>query len=116
MEDNKLEVLYIPSGLKTRTELVEGYGRDEVMATIMVTLLGGVVAFFIYLFTKSTATCIVFMLIIMAGSVMLLTKDSVMNLSVADHIKNMVGFWLKQKVFKYRYIDEWFIALRKAKQ
>ena len=115
MEDNKLGVLYIPSGLKTRTELFEGYGRDEVMATIMVTLFGGVVTFFIYLFTKSTATCIVFMLTVMAGSVMLLTKDGIMNLSVADQIKNMVGYWHKQKVFKYRYIDEWFIALRNSK-
>lgn len=36
MEQEEQHYLHIPSGLKTRTELFEGYGRDEVMATIMV--------------------------------------------------------------------------------
>ena len=40
------------------------------------------------------------------GSVMMTTKDQ-SNLSVVDQVQNLVRFLRSQKVYPYRYGDEW---------
>lgn len=74
MENQDQNGFYIPSGLKTNTEIFDGYGKIELMGTILATSIGGVVATGIYLFIKSIPLCIIFVLTVMAGSVMMLMK------------------------------------------
>ena len=38
---------------------------------------------------------------------MLHYKDGVLNLTAAEHIVIMVDYLVKQKVFHYKYYDEW---------
>jgi hypothetical protein len=40
------------------------------------------------------------------GSVMMTTKDQ-SNLSVVDQVQNLVRFLSGQKIYPYRYGDEW---------
>lgn len=40
---------------------------------------------------------------------MMLTKDKT-NVSVVDQIKFMVRFHKSQKVYRYKYLDEWNIS------
>ena len=40
------------------------------------------------------------------GSVMMTTKDQ-SNLSVVDQVQNLVRFLRGQKIYPYRYGDEW---------
>ena len=100
------ETLYIPQGLKTRSELFDGYGKEELFKTIIVAIIVGIIDILIYLFTKNTAICVVFFLSSIAGAIMMLTKD-ITNISVIDQVKFMIRFARSQKVYKYKYYDEW---------
>lgn len=101
MEDNNL---YIPANIKTRLEFFRGYGVKELVTTIIV------VAFFLPIIVilykcVSTLTAIVFMLVIIAVTVVSLTKDE-NNLSVVKQIGFMIKSAKMQKKFKYKYYDK----------
>ena len=70
--------LYIPLGVKPETEL----------------------------FTANVTTTVVLALAGIFGSVMMTTKDQ-SNLSVVDQVQNLVRFLRGQKIYPYRYGDEW---------
>lgn len=106
MEMNEKQTLYIPLGLKTRTEIFDGFGKEELFKSIIVTLIAGVIDSIIYFVNRSTTFCVVFILSSIAGSVMMLTKDKT-NISVVDQIKFMIRFHKSQKIYKYKYLDEW---------
>lgn len=108
METNEKETLYIPLGLKTRIEIFDGFGKEELFKSIIVSLIAGVIDAAIYFITRNTTFCVVFILSSIAGSVMILTKDKT-NISVVDQIKFMVRFAKSQKVYRYKYLDEWRI-------
>ena len=57
------ETLYIPQGLKTRSELFDGYGKEELFKTIIVAIIVGIIDILIYIFTKNTAICVVFFIV-----------------------------------------------------
>lgn len=75
MDEFKKQTLYIPLGLKTRTEIFDGFGKEELFKSIIVTLIAGAIDTIIYMLTKNTALSVVFILSAIAGSVMMLTKD-----------------------------------------
>ncbi|MCY6356215.1 hypothetical protein [Clostridium sp. ZS2-4] len=106
MENSQKQTLYIPQGLKTKTEIFDGFGKEELFQAIFATLVAGAIDTIIYMFTKSTAFCVVFILSAIAGSVMMLTKDKT-NVSVVDQLKFMVRFAKSQKKYSYKYLDEW---------
>ncbi len=98
--------LYIPQGLKTRVEIFDGYAKEELFITIIVTMLAGVISFLIYMLTNKTAISIGTLLVTIAASVIMQTKDK-NNISVVDQVGFMIRFRRSQKVFKYKYLDEW---------
>ena len=69
-------------------------------------LLGGGVAALVWLFTANVTTTVVLALAGIFGSVMMTTKDQ-SNLSVVDQVQNLVRFLRGQKIYPYRYGDEW---------
>ncbi|TYQ17840.1 UNVERIFIED_CONTAM: hypothetical protein Cloal_0212 [Acetivibrio alkalicellulosi] len=100
------ETLYIPLGLKTRTEIFDGFGKEELFKSIIVILIGGTIDLVIYMIIKNTVFCMVLILATIAGTVMMLAKDQ-SNISVADQVKYMVRFAKSQKKYSYKYLDEW---------
>ena len=106
MQQSEKETLYIPLGLKTRTELFDGFGKEELFKSIIVTLVAGIIDFAVFFIAKNTVFCVVFILSSIAGSVLMLTKDKT-NISVVDQIKFMVRFAKSQKIYRYKYLDEW---------
>ena len=106
MEEKKKNALYIPQGLKTRVEIFEGYGKEELVKTIIVIVVAGVIDVLLYSIFKNIVVSVVFILVAIAGSVMMLTKDK-NNISVVDQVGFMVRFAKSQKVYKYKYLDEW---------
>ena len=106
MEEKKKNPLYIPQGLKTRVEIFDGFGKEELMKTILVTIGAGILDVIYYLIFKNTVVSIVTILVAMAGSVMMLTKDH-SNISVVDQVGFMVRFARSQKFYPYKYLDEW---------
>ncbi len=106
METGMKQTLYIPQGLKTRVEIFDGFGKEELLKTIVVTLVAGGIDALLFLIFKNVVTSVVFMLIAISGSVMMLTKDKT-NISVVDQVGFMVRFARSQKVYKYKYLEEW---------
>lgn len=106
MEERKKNPLYIPQGLKTRDEIFDGYGKEELFKTFIFTLAVGILDIFYYLIFKNTVVSIVVILVAIAGSVMMLTKDHT-NISVVDQVGFMMRFARSQKVYPYKYQDEW---------
>lgn len=108
MTDSEFEkdTLYIPSGLKVKPEIFDGFGKEELFKSVISILIAGAIDIVFYLTTKNVAVSIVFVLAAIAGSVMAFTKDKT-NLSVADQISNMVRFSRMQKFYPYKYHDEW---------
>lgn len=100
------EMLYIPLGLKTRIEIFDGFGKEELFKAVIAILIAGIFDFTVYVLTNSATFCVVFFLSSIAGSVMMLTKDKT-NISVLDQLKFMISFHKSQKVYRYKYLDEW---------
>lgn len=100
------DTLYIPSGLKVKPEIFDGFGREELYKAIITTIIAVVIDLVFYLITKNVAVSIVLVLSAIAGSFMAYTKDKT-NMSVADQICNMVRFSRMQKFYPYKYLDEW---------
>lgn len=106
METGVKQTLYIPQGLKTRVEIFDGFGKEELVKTILVTLVAGGIDALLFLIFRNVVTSVVFMLIAISGSVMMLTKDK-NNISVVDQVGFMIRFAKSQKVYKYKYMEEW---------
>jgi hypothetical protein len=77
------EILYMPQGLKTRVEIINGFGKEELFKTIVVTMIAGMIDIVIYLLLKNTVISVVFMLVSIAVSIMMLRKDKT-NILVVD--------------------------------
>lgn len=100
--------LYIPSGVKATNELFNGFGRRELLQSVIGSLFGGALAILFWLFAANVALTVVAMLSGIFGSVMMCTKDQ-NNQSVVDQIINMIRFQRNQQIYPYRMLDEWSI-------
>ena len=67
--------------------------------------MGGIAALSC-LFTGNATTTVILALAGIFGSVMMTTKDQ-SNLSVVDQVQNLIRFLRGQKIYPYRYGDEW---------
>ena len=106
MSERKNQSLYIPQGLKTRVEIFDGFGKEELLKTIIATVVAGVFDILLYIIFKNTVASMVFILVIISGSVMMLTKDR-NNISVVNQVGFMIKFARSQKVYRYKCLDEW---------
>jgi hypothetical protein len=94
--------LYIPQGLKLRKEIFNGYGKEELIKTIMVTLVAGAIDILQFIVTKNTVITVVYLLIAVSGAVLMLTKDN-SNISVVDQMGFIMKYQFGQKKYKYIY-------------
>jgi len=108
MVTNETYSLYIPTGVKAQNELFNGFGKRELMQSVIGSLGGGAVAALIWLLSQNVAFTVVAVLAGIFGSVMMCTKDQ-NNQSVVDQIGNMVRFGRSQQIYPYRGLDEWGI-------
>ena len=94
--------LYIPLGVKPEAELFTGFGKKQLFQALIGSLvMGGAAAL-----VANVTTTVVLALTGIFGSVMMTTKDQ-SNLSVVDQVQNLVRFLSGQKIYPYRYGDEW---------
>lgn len=103
MEDEKL---YIPMGVKTEVEIFQGFGKKQLLQSVIGSLGAGAVSAFVWLFTQNVTFTVIGILTGIVGSVMMTTKDQT-NLSVVDQLQHMLRFAKSQKIYPYRYGDEW---------
>lgn len=102
--DEKNDDLYIPSNIKTRLEFFKGYGVKELVITLSVMAFSLPITIGIYKL-KSTLAAVIFLFIMVAGTVVAVTKDD-NNLCVSKQIGYMIKNNKMQKKFKYVYYDK----------
>ncbi len=101
MEDNKKEImLYIPIGVKMEQEFFTGFGKKELIRSIIIMGISFIISFLIYLFNTSQSVLVVSLLSSVFGSIMLCVKDT-QNQSVLDYIINIINFYKEQQVYNY---------------
>ena len=103
MEYNKKQVK-IPRQIRLKTEFFVGFGMEELIKTLIVGAISGIIAYMFYLFTGKTimATLIVIGAIVI--SVVSLIKGN-NNFSMVDTIKNIIKFETMQKEYRYERGD-----------
>lgn len=100
------DTLYIPMGVTTEAELFRGFGKKEYGRAFVGSVICCIIAFFIWIITQNVAMTMIMVLTGIFGSVIMTTRDN-NNLSVVDQLGNMLLFARGQKIFPYRYQDEW---------
>lgn len=98
--------LYIPTGVKAENELFNGFGRRELLQSMIGSMFGGAIAALLWLIAGNVALTVVAVLTGIIGSVMMCTKDQ-NNQSVVDQIRDMIRFRRSQQIYPYRMQEEW---------
>lgn len=103
MDENKL---YIPSGLKLKPELFEGFGKSELFITVIVSVITIIINLALHALHQNAVISIIAILSIISGTVICVIKDQ-NNLSVVDQLKFMIRFAKLQKKYQYQYYKEY---------
>ncbi|AIQ13815.1 hypothetical protein [Paenibacillus durus] len=100
------QTLYIPMGVKPEAEWFPGFGKQQLVQSIMGSGITVTLATLIWLLKGSVPFAVVTFLTGVSASVMMTTKDR-HNLSVLDQLRFMIRFVKSQKVYPYRAMNEW---------
>ena len=99
MENNKKQVK-IPRQIRLKTEFFVGFGMEELIKTLIVGAVSGIVAYMFYLFTGKTIIATLIVIGAIVVSVVSLIKGN-NNFSMVDTIKNIIKFETMQKEYRY---------------
>ena len=104
VSDNKKQVK-IPRQIR-KTEFFIGFGMEELIKTLIVGAVAGIIAYFFYLFTHQTIIATLIVIGAISISVIALIKGS-NNFSMLDMIKNIVKYEFMQKEYRYEKMQRW---------
>ena len=99
MENTKKQVK-IPRQIRLKTEFFVGFGMEELIKTLIVGAISGIVAYMFYLFTGKTIIATIIVIGAIVVSVVALIKGN-NNFSMVDTIKNILKFETMQKEYRY---------------
>ena len=107
MAQDKVQVK-IPRQIRLKTEFFIGFGMEELIKTLIVGAVAGVISYILYKITNQTilATLLVIGAIVVA--VISLVKGN-NNFSMIDMIKNIVKYETMQKEYRYRNLRKLII-------
>lgn len=107
MAQDKVQVR-IPRQIRLKTEFFIGFGMEELIKTLIVGAIAGLIAYILYKITNQTilATLLVIGAIVVA--VISLVKGN-NNFSMIDMIKNIVKYETMQKEYRYRNLRKLII-------
>ena len=99
--------LYIPANAKSQAEIFTGFGKNELVKSIIGTAFGTAISMVVYLITREIAWTMLCTVGSAFISVMMCTKIDNIGQSVVDVAVDQVRFNKGQKIYPYRYLDEW---------
>lgn len=103
MNDNKH--LYMPQGIVENAEIFSGFGKEELTKTILVSIIGIVIAIFLWVITAKVTASVIVVFIAIALSMGLFTKAN--NISIWTKLCGILKYFKSQKFYPFRYLDEW---------
>ena len=104
----------IPRQIRLKTEFFIGFGMEELIKTLIVGAVAGIIAYVFYLFTHQTIIATLIVIGAISISVIALIKGS-NNFSMLDMIKNIVKYEFMQKEYRYERGDFNTKAISKRK-
>lgn len=100
------QTLYIPMGVKPEAEWFPGFGKQQLVQTLIGSSISVMLALLLWLLKSSVPFAVVTFLTGVSASVMVTTRDR-NNLSVLDQVRFMIRFIKAQKMYPYRAMAEW---------
>ena len=109
MEDNKEDVkpLYMPAGLKMRKEYFQGFGKTELIPTIISALMLCAADAVIYILGVKNVSLLFFIPVLGVTAVAFMHIKGELNLSPVDIIKLELQYRKSQKEYPYVAKNEW---------
>ena len=102
-----MDELYIPQGIKTRTEYFEGFGMKELIYLIVSVLVTGTIAYIGYSLALLSIMKAIFIVMVIPTTVVFLTQKKEMNISVLEELMLLIRFHRSQKYYPYIALNEW---------
>lgn len=99
--------LYMPSGLKMKKEYFPGYGKNELIPTIISAFVFLIIDSIVYMIGIHNVTVLLFIPLLGVGTVGMLLVKGELNMSPVDVIKLEIRFIKSQKYYPYRAKNEW---------
>lgn len=101
MEEKK-EQLYIPLNVRKRKELIAGYGQQEAIITVVMSIIGFMIGLIIYGFNQKIEYVLIIPIVIGFLTVVMIIKDQT-NTSLLDSLIRLYWFNKSQKRYEYKY-------------
>jgi len=99
--------LYIPANAKIQSEIFPGFGKKELVKSLFGITFGIIIAMILHLITKEISVTIISIVATAFISVMMCTKIENIRQSVVDLVIDHIRFSNSQKIYPYRYLNEW---------
>lgn len=106
-EDIENKALYMPSGLKMKKEYFQGFGKDELIPTVISAFILLIIDSVLFMLGIHNVTVLLFVPLLGATAVAFMQIKGELNLSPVDIIKLEIQFARSQKYYPYFAKDEW---------
>lgn len=107
--DNDVEYtpLYMPYGLRMKKEYFRGFGKDELIPTIIAFVICLMIDCVLYMIGMHAIGILFFVPVIGTSTVGMMLIKGELNLSPVDIIRLEISFSKSQKIYPYVYKNEW---------
>lgn len=97
--------LFIPQKMSLKKELIQGFGKEELIQGLIIFTIIGIFGIIFYLLSKDVNTFIIILMTGAIGSIMVTAKDN-NNVSVINYIGYVIRFEKRPKKYNYVYLKE----------
>lgn len=104
MEEERYQI-YMPANVKTRTEIVNGVGIQEMSITAVVGIIAVLIALIYNTIFDNYLVAVGIWIVITGVTFISLMKDRY-NTCIAELVSNMIKFYQNQRFFKYVVKEE----------
>ena len=107
LEEEQQKELYMPSGLKMKKEYFPGYGKNELIPTIVSVFIFLIIDCILFMVGHRNMGVLFFIPVIGVSIVAMMQIKGELNLSPVDIIKLEIQFAKSQKYYPYIAKNEW---------
>ena len=94
--------LFIPVGMKAEKEFFQGFGRREMIQSIVAAVGLLIIAGILHMITASMFHVVGILLFGMMSVIALVTRSAITNLSALDQARYMIRFFKEQQEYRYQ--------------